>query len=607
MKKSILQIAGLFFFPLAFVISTSAQPGWTYVNTGINHSILIQTIPTINSIPIDTGDVIGVFYMVGNQEVCGGYTVWEGNQTAVTAWGDDTQTAAKDGFSTGEVFNWKIWHFDMNAAVVVYPVYMTIGFPNTKLYSTNGLSGISMLFGTAGTPQLSYSANIANVSCYGNGDGHIEITPTGGVAPYYYHWNSGYTGSALYNLNAGNYTVTIYDSNASSDPFNWTFSNTGSIHTILFEYMPQLDGNNIASGDKIGAFFSNPATGNYQCAGYFEWSGNYPTALSIWGDDATTAEKDGFSENEAITWFLYDVSASRLVPMNALYQTIFPNTGYYTTNGISGLQSLSGTTPAASGLGDSLVVSIGITEPYPLTMTSTVSYNSSLYPGPGVIVVNVSGGSPSGQNPPYSMLWSNGYVGPEASGLTPGWYFLTVTDLSGCTLVDSFLIEQQVQSQSIHLPYYWSIFSTYMLPSNANISAVLAPVVSNLSIVKDWNGQSYWPQYNVNLIGNMTPGAGYQIKMLAADTLVISGTIIEPAAISINLPYYWSILGYVRTSPAPIATMLSPIVSSISIVKDGFGNIYWPQFSVNTIGSMKPGEGYQIKMLQAASLVYPPN
>lgn len=584
-----------------------SQFSWTYTNTGINHSILIQTTPTLNGLSINTGDVIGVFYMNGTQEVCGGYSVWEGSQTAVTAWGDDSQTPEKDGFSTGEVFSWKIWNVAENMAVVVYPVYMTIGFPNTKLYTTNGLSGISMLFGTFGTANLTYSANIANVSCYGSANGHIEITPSGGVSPYFYNWNSGYTGSSIYNLTAGNYTVTIYDSNASSDPFNWSFTNTGSIHTILFEYVPVVDGNLISSGDKIGAFFVNPANGSYQCAGYFEWTGSYPTALSVWGDDATTSEKDGFSENELITWFVYDNSASRLVPMDALYQTIFPNAGNYATNGISGLQSLSGTTPAASGMGDSLVVSVGITEPSPLSMTSAISYNSTLYPGPGVIVVNVSGGSPSGQNPPYSMLWSNGYVGPEASGLTPGWYSLTVTDLMGCTLIDSFLIEQLSQSQSISLPYYWSIFSTYMLPVNANISAVLAPVVSNLSIVKDWNGKSYWPQYNVNLIGNMTPGAGYQIKMLAADTLLISGTIIEPASISINLPYYWSILGYVRTAPASIVSMLSPVVTSISIVKDGFGNIYWPQFSVNTIGSMKPGEGYQIKMLQAASLVFPPN
>ena len=42
----------------------------------------------------------------------------------------------------------------------------------------------------------------------------------------------------------------------------------------------------------------------------------------------------------------------------------------------------------------------------------------------------------------------------------------------------------------------------------------------NIVMVKNGNGLIYWPTYGIDNIGNMNPGEGYQIKMLAADTLL---------------------------------------------------------------------------------------
>lgn len=161
--------------------------------------------------------------------------------------------------------------------------------------------------------------------------------------------------------------------------------------------------------------------------------------------------------------------------------------------------------------------------------------------------------------------------------------------------------------QSIYLPNSWSIFSTYIQPAMPNIADVISPVLPNLVIVKNGVGQSYWPQYGVNLIGNIAPGQGYQIKMSNVDTLVIEGSIIQPDTTQLIIPNSWSILGYLRTSPAPIVGMLSPIVANIIIVKSGNGLTYWPQYGVNMIGDMNPGEGYQIKMLAQDTLIYPGN
>ncbi|MEA3444244.1 MAG: T9SS type A sorting domain-containing protein, partial [Bacteroidota bacterium] len=161
--------------------------------------------------------------------------------------------------------------------------------------------------------------------------------------------------------------------------------------------------------------------------------------------------------------------------------------------------------------------------------------------------------------------------------------------------------------QTIALPSEWSIFSTYIEPTYQGIDSVLVPILSNIIIVKNGNGQSYWPQYYVNLIGNVTPGEGYQIKLLNADTFTVSGEIIQPENTPVEMPLAWSILGYLRINPAPIADMLSPVVNNLVIVKDDLGLIYWPVYGVDLIGNMNPGEGYQVKMSAQDTLVYPSN
>ncbi|MCF8374432.1 MAG: PKD domain-containing protein [Bacteroidales bacterium] len=163
------------------------------------------------------------------------------------------------------------------------------------------------------------------------------------------------------------------------------------------------------------------------------------------------------------------------------------------------------------------------------------------------------------------------------------------------------------EQQIIVLSGTWSMFSTYIQPVLPDIEDVLNQIVGNVIIVKDGNGMSFWPQYGVNLIGNITPGEGFQIKMTISDTLIIEGSVILPDTVSIELPVAWSILGYLRTAPASIVEMLSPVINQVIIVKDGNGMSYWPQYGVNLIGNMQPGQGYQIKMSSAQTLIYPAN
>lgn len=159
--------------------------------------------------------------------------------------------------------------------------------------------------------------------------------------------------------------------------------------------------------------------------------------------------------------------------------------------------------------------------------------------------------------------------------------------------------------QTLQLIQGWSIISSYIQADNPLIDTIFAPVASHVIILKDGDGSVYWPLWNLNLIGDLDPTEGYQLKMSAAQVLEIYGVAVNPTTTLMNCPAGWSILSYLHPYPANILLMLSPIYSSIIIVKDGAGHLLWPLWEINEIGTMHPGKGYQILLSNPQNFTYP--
>jgi len=164
-----------------------------------------------------------------------------------------------------------------------------------------------------------------------------------------------------------------------------------------------------------------------------------------------------------------------------------------------------------------------------------------------------------------------------------------------------------ISSQILNLPLGWSIFSTYIDPINNNIDIVLLPIVNHIIIVKNGDGEVYWPNYGVNQINAMGIAEGYQINTSALTSVEILGDQIQPELTPIQLPFGWSIIGYLRQSAADISAMTSSITNNITIIKDENGFVYWPQYGINLIGDMLPGKGFLIRVNSAVTLTYPSN
>ena len=112
------------------------------------------------------------------------------------------------------------------------------------------------------------------ISCFGDADGRLNITPTGGVPPYVYSLNgNSYDGiTNIIGLSAGNYTVAIKDNNNCI----WTSNLLNITNPLPFQVKINSPQTTIELGDSINlsvSFFNN--NGNIQ----YSWSANTPDDL----------------------------------------------------------------------------------------------------------------------------------------------------------------------------------------------------------------------------------------------------------------------------------------------------------------------------------------
>jgi len=71
------------------------------------------------------------------------------------------------------------------------------------------------------TPLL-IDSHLSDVSCAGGDDGVIDVTTTGGTAPYTYTWSNFSTAEDLFNLAAGSYSVMVVDANGCNVQDNYS-------------------------------------------------------------------------------------------------------------------------------------------------------------------------------------------------------------------------------------------------------------------------------------------------------------------------------------------------------------------------------------------------
>ena len=160
--------------------------------------------------------------------------------------------------------------------------------------------------------------------------------------------------------------------------------------------------------------------------------------------------------------------------------------------------------------------------------------------------------------------------------------------------------------QELNFPTGWSMFSTYMIPADLDLTNLLSPIVNQVIIAKDYMGAAYLPEWNFNGIGDLVLGQGYQIKTTESTGVTVSGDYAIPQDNPINLTVGWNMIGYLRIEAAAADAVLADInaTGNLIIAKDYLGAAYLPEWNFNGIGDLNPGKAYQLKVNNEDVLQY---
>jgi hypothetical protein len=152
--------------------------------------------------------------------------------------------------------------------------------------------------------------------------------------------------------------------------------------------------------------------------------------------------------------------------------------------------------------------------------------------------------------------------------------------------------------QQIELMAGWLGISSYIIPEEPAVESVLAGIEDDMAIMISVGGL-YWPSQGINLIGDWNSYVGYKIKILQPTLLEIFGFQAET---TVDLPAGISYM-----------PMLSPVEISTDIFTDMGDNlhyafnfqeqtVFWPEGGINTIGTLEPGVGYLVNLVNPQSV-----
>lgn len=287
---------------------------------------------------------------------------------------------------------------------------------------------------------LSYSKN--DISCYGGCNGSINLTVTGGTAPFQFLWSDGSTSEDMQNLCFSNYLVTVTDANGCSSTLVVDLDNPDEL---------------ISSMQSVNVSCFNATNGSID----LEVDGGIPPYTYNWSNGSSSQDLSGIAAGTYMVT-IYDANLCNINQQITLIQTnplILVLNGYdatchgnndglidlevtggapgynytwsdgSTTQDISGLLAGVYTVTVYDNYQCSAIMNVSISEPAMLfdNIISTDGNCSNF----GSADLSVGGGTQ-----PYQYLWSTGETTEDIANLPAGTFTVTITDAHGCLLID---------------------------------------------------------------------------------------------------------------------------------------------------------------------------
>lgn len=360
----------------------------------------------------------------------------------------------------------------------------------------NGCS-VSQTFIVNNIGTLAVTSTTTPATCYGGANGSINITATGGTTPYTYSWSNGAASEDISSLSAGNYTVTVTDNIGCILSQVISVGQNAQIIPSLVAASDEICNTNNGSIDisvtggngSYGYLWSNGATsqdlsalnsGSYSvtvtdglgCTGTASFSiannltgcSNY-CFLNVTQNNLTNATCG--NANGAVNVNILNAAAPYSISWSTGATTedisgVAPGTYSVTVLDANNCSNTASFT-VGNNTGNFNIAAVSISD-------ETCGNNN------GAIDLTVSGGVS-----PYSYSWNNGATTLDIQGLAAGNYSVTITDNNGCSLTQSYTVNNNTGGLNV------TGQTSSAICSSNNGSVVQTVNASNGAVTYLWN------------------------------------------------------------------------------------------------------------------------
>ncbi len=342
-----------------------------------------------------------------------------------------------------------------------------------------------------------------DVTCHQGADGVAWGNASGGAMPYIYTWNGGaFTGDTIRGIQAGNYTLTVRDSNNCQIAANLIVNqpdsillNIQSVAALCFGLNGSLILNVSNAVAPINYSWSNGAN----TKDISDVAGSYSVQVAD-GKNCTAAASAAITQPDSlsVTAQVNEVACAGENSGNVILGVVggTPNYSYQWSNNTI-QKDLQNATVGSYSVTVYDNNNCTVTRTY--TLTEPTALQLQLQATDAVCFGEVTGSvasAVSGGVAPYAYLWSNNTQSANLSNIGAGSYSLTVTDANNCTIVQSATVNQSAEIAINFIVLPISCFG-------ANDGAISANVIGgNMPISYQWNGGLSTSQN----IGNLSPG-----------------------------------------------------------------------------------------------------
>ncbi|MCF8366020.1 MAG: carboxypeptidase regulatory-like domain-containing protein [Bacteroidales bacterium] len=163
--------------------------------------------------------------------------------------------------------------------------------------------------------------------------------------------------------------------------------------------------------------------------------------------------------------------------------------------------------------------------------------------------------------------------------------------------------------QVMYCQYYslsmgWNSISSYIVPMDADVETMFAPMVNELTILRNLS-QVYWPGENVNTMGDWNSTSGYVMKVTEDMPFEICGADFASGELVLeNAGWYY--LPVPSECDVDAMALFTDVMDDIVIVQDLIGTqVFWPAQGVYTLETLTPGKAYKMKIANPITLNFP--